>query len=94
MKNPIVQGWYADPESRVYDGKVYLYVTRSLAFEEQTNLDVVMSEDLENFKNSFIIPVFNKIKNEEDKEFLNDFLLDLSTKIGTGDDVSFGCIVS
>ena len=50
MKNPIVQGWYADPESRVYDGKVYLYVTRSLAFEEQTNLDVVMSEDLENFE--------------------------------------------
>ena len=50
MKNPIVQGWYADPESRVYDGKVYLYVTRSLTFEEQTNLDVVVSEDLENFK--------------------------------------------
>lgn len=51
-------------------------------------------QDLENFKNFFIIPVFNKIKNEEDKEFLNDFLFDLSTKIGTGDDVSFGCIVS
>ena len=49
MKNPIVQGWYADPESRVYNGKVYLYVTRSLPFEEQTNLDVVVSEDLETF---------------------------------------------
>ena len=50
MKNPIVQGWYADPESRVYNGKVYLYVTRSLPFEEQTNLDVVVSEDLEHFE--------------------------------------------
>ena len=50
MKNPIVQGWYADPESRVYNGKVYLYVTRSLPFEEQTNLDVVVSADLEHFE--------------------------------------------
>ena len=50
MKNPIVQGWYADPESRVYNGKVYLYVTRSLPFEEQKNLDVVVSKDLENFE--------------------------------------------
>ena len=50
MKNPIVQGWYADPESQVYGGKVYLYVTRSLSFEEQTNLDVVVSKDLENFE--------------------------------------------
>ena len=50
MKNPIVQGWYADPESRVYNGKVYLYVTKSLPFQEQKNLDVVVSADLENFE--------------------------------------------
>ena len=41
MNNPVVDGWYADPESRVYGDTVYLYVTRSLPFEEQKNLDVV-----------------------------------------------------
>lgn len=50
MKNPIVQGWYADPESRVFNGTVYLYVTKSLSFEEQKNLDVVVSKDLEAFE--------------------------------------------
>lgn len=50
MKNPIVDGWYADPESRVYGDTVYMYVTRSLSYEEQLNLDLVVTEDLEGFK--------------------------------------------
>lgn len=49
MKNPIIDGWYADPEARVYDGKVYIYVTRSLPFEEQHNLDLIISDDLIHF---------------------------------------------
>lgn len=49
MKNPIIGGWYADPEARVYNGKVYIYVTRSLPFEEQHNLDLIVSEDLIHF---------------------------------------------
>ena len=49
MKNPVVEGWYADPEARVYEGKVYLYVTKSLLFENQKNLDVVVSDDLKTF---------------------------------------------
>lgn len=49
MRNPIVQGWYADPESVVYDDKVYIYVTKSLPYEEQKNIDLVVSSDLENF---------------------------------------------
>lgn len=49
MKNPVVKGWYADPESRVYDGTLYMYVTKSLPFDEQTNLDAVVSNDLEHF---------------------------------------------
>ena len=40
-KNPVVNGWYADPESRVYGDTVYMYVTKSLPFEEQKNLDLV-----------------------------------------------------
>lgn len=50
MKNPIVNGWYADPESRVYGDSVYMYVTRSRPFPEQLNLDVVVTKDLENFE--------------------------------------------
>ncbi len=55
MKNPVVPGWYADPESRVYDDKVYMYVTKSLPFEEQKNLDLVITSDLENYEIVFDI---------------------------------------
>lgn len=50
MKNPIVEGWYADPESRVYGDRVYIYVTRSLPFGDQHNLDLVVTDDLEHFE--------------------------------------------
>lgn len=49
MNNPVVNGWYADPESRVYGDKVYMYVTNSLPFDDQKNLDLVITEDLESF---------------------------------------------
>lgn len=54
MKNPIIDGWYADPEARVYNGKVYIYVTRSLPFEEQHNLDLIISDDLIHFTKTYI----------------------------------------
>ena len=50
MKNPVVDTWYADPESRLYGDTVYMYVTNSLPFEEQFNLDLVMTKDLEHFE--------------------------------------------
>lgn len=50
MKNPIAKNWYADPESRVYGDTVFMYVTNSLPFEEQQNLDLVTTKDLENFE--------------------------------------------
>lgn len=50
MKNPVSQNWYADPESRVYGDTVYLYVTNSLPFREQHNLDVVTTRDLIHFE--------------------------------------------
>ena len=49
MKNPIAENWYADPESRVYGDTVYMYVTNSLPYKEQTNLDLVTTKDLEHF---------------------------------------------
>ncbi|MBQ7335927.1 MAG: family 43 glycosylhydrolase [Clostridia bacterium] len=50
MKNPVVDGWYADPESRVYGDTVYMYVTKSLPFDDQKNLDLVITKDLEHFE--------------------------------------------
>ena len=41
MLNPVVNGWYADPESRVYGDAVYMYVTKSLPFDEQRNLELL-----------------------------------------------------
>ena len=50
MKNPIVQGWYADPESRVFGDTVFMYVTKSLPFDDQKNIDLVTTKDLESFE--------------------------------------------
>ena len=48
--NPIVNGWYADPEARYYEDAYYIYVTHSLPFREQLNLDVVYSSDLQEWQ--------------------------------------------
>ena len=37
LKNPINDGWYADPEARIYEGMYVIYATRSLPFDEQKN---------------------------------------------------------
>ncbi len=50
MNNPISNRWYADPEARVYDDTLYLYVTNSLPFDEQINIDVVTTCDLKTFQ--------------------------------------------
>ena len=45
--NPIVPGWYADPEARFYEGKYWIYVTKSFtAYGDQMNLDAFSSNDL------------------------------------------------
>lgn len=47
LMNPIVNGYYADPEARFYAGKYYIYVTRSATdFAASMNLDAFSSEDL------------------------------------------------
>lgn len=65
MKNPIVNGWYADPEARVYDGRIYIYLTKSLPFEEQLNLDLAVGNDTEHFEivhDILDISTFNGVK--------------------------------
>mgnify|MGYP000007730576 CR=1 FL=1 len=45
--NPIVEGWYADPEARYYGGRYYIYVTKSFTDRSgQLNIDAFSSTDL------------------------------------------------
>ncbi len=49
--NPIVEGWYADPEVRYYEGKYYVFVTQSFSeYEKQMNIDLFSSVDGEVWK--------------------------------------------
>ena len=52
FNNPIDNGCYADPEARFYNGKYYIYVTRSLPFKDQMNHDCFVSDDLVHFEKS------------------------------------------
>ena len=45
-KNPIVEGWYADPHAVIYDGTYWVYPTYSDSYEKQTFLDAFSSKDL------------------------------------------------
>ncbi|ODH26183.1 hypothetical protein ACO22_04774 [Paracoccidioides brasiliensis] len=44
--NPIIGGWYADPELRIFDNKYYLYPTVSTAYECQKYFEAFVSTDL------------------------------------------------
>ena len=45
--NPIGNGWYADPEARYFEGRYYIYVTKSFtSYGDQMNIDCFSSEDL------------------------------------------------
>ena len=50
LKNPIDDGWYADPEARIYEGMYVIYATRSLPFDEQKNQVCFTSTDLVNWE--------------------------------------------
>ncbi|MFS0724630.1 glycoside hydrolase family 43 protein [Paenibacillus sp. 1P07SE] len=44
--NPLMPGWYADPEARIFEGKYWIYPTWSAPYEEQTHFDAFYSDDL------------------------------------------------
>lgn len=50
INNPIVEGYYADPEARFYEGKYWIYVTYSKPFKEQHNLAAFSSADLKTWE--------------------------------------------
>ena len=44
--NPILPGWYADPEAHVFNGEYWIYPTYSAPYDKQTFLDAFSSKDL------------------------------------------------
>ncbi|MDR1337224.1 MAG: glycoside hydrolase family 43 protein [Tannerella sp.] len=44
--NPVVEGWYADPEGIIYDRTYWIYPTYSDVYERQVFFDCFSSEDL------------------------------------------------
>lgn len=44
--NPIVDGWYADPDVAVYDGRYWIYPTTSQEYDQQTYLNAFSSTDM------------------------------------------------
>lgn len=49
--NPIVNGYYADPEARFYEGRYYIYVTQSFtSYTDQMNINCFSSADLINWE--------------------------------------------
>ncbi|KAL4978670.1 glycosyl hydrolase [Aspergillus desertorum] len=44
--NPVLPGWYADPEARIFNDQYWIYPTYSAAYEEQTFFDAFSSRDL------------------------------------------------
>ncbi len=44
--NPVLPGWYADPEIHVFEGRYWIYPTCSRAYDEQTHFEAWSSADL------------------------------------------------
>ncbi|MER5555841.1 family 43 glycosylhydrolase [Streptomyces sp. NPDC002793] len=47
--NPLVEGWYADPDVAVYDDRYWIYPTTSRSYSEQTFMDAFSSTDMVNW---------------------------------------------
>lgn len=44
--NPIIPGWYADPEVHVFDNQYWIFPTYSAPYDQQTFMDAFTSKDL------------------------------------------------
>src|SRR5829696_9194952 len=44
--NPVLSGWYADPEAHVFQNQYWIYPTYSAPYEQQTFMDAFSSRDL------------------------------------------------
>jgi beta-xylosidase len=50
QKNPVIEGWYADPEGVIFDKTYWIYPTWSDKYKEQVFLDAFSSTDMVSWK--------------------------------------------
>jgi beta-xylosidase len=50
QKNPVIDGWYADPEGVIFGKQYWIYPTYSARYEKQVFLDAFSSTDMVNWK--------------------------------------------
>ncbi|KAA6321009.1 Arabinoxylan arabinofuranohydrolase [termite gut metagenome] len=48
--NPVLEGWYADPEGVIFENRYWIYPTYSAPYDEQVFIDAFSSTDLVNWK--------------------------------------------
>mgnify|MGYP000090030475 CR=1 FL=1 len=56
--NPIVPGWYADPEAAIFNKQYWIYPTYSAAYEKQVFFDAFSSVDWTITDDIFFIKIF------------------------------------
>lgn len=61
-KNPVFEGWYADPEGVVFGDTYWIYPTWSDLYERQTFIDCFSSKDLVNWERHHAIIDTSKVK--------------------------------
>jgi beta-xylosidase len=62
QKNPVTEGWYADPEGVIFDKEYWIYPTYSARYEKQVFLDAFSSKDMVTWKKHAHIIDTSKIK--------------------------------
>lgn len=62
QKNPVVDGWYADPEGVIFNKEYWIYPTYSARYEKQVFLDAFSSTDMVNWKKHPHILDTSKVK--------------------------------
>lgn len=62
QKNPVIEGWYADPEGVIFDKHYWIYPTYSARYEKQVFLDAFSSTDMVHWKKHAHIVDTSKIK--------------------------------
>lgn len=50
QQNPVIEGWYADPEGVIFNKQYWIYPTYSAKYEKQVFLDAFSSTDMVNWK--------------------------------------------
>ena len=60
--NPVFEGWYADPEGTVYNGRYWVFPTYSADYGEQLHFDAFSSPDLVNWTKHQNVLTSNEIR--------------------------------